>query len=81
MRGECGNAQREGEGHSCGAGVVAKIAGVGIPSGAAHKGGAHDADGERCAMDALKVHLSHAFGEEVGVRDVRLVQHTLYLQQ
>lgn len=50
MGGEGGDAEREGEGDSCGAGVVAEVAGVGGPCSAAHQGGAHNGDGKRRRM-------------------------------
>lgn len=79
VRGEGCDSQSEGQGDGSGAGVIAKIAWVGVARGAAHQGGAHDADGERRAMEAVQENLGHALGQEVGVGDPCLVQHKLHL--
>ena len=81
MGGEGGDAERESERDGGWAGIVAKVAGVGGPRGAADERRAHDGNGERHRMTRRDQNLRHALGEEVGVRHVGGLQALRHLDQ
>lgn len=79
MGGVGGNANGKCQPDSCWPGIVAKVAGMGRPSGAPHQGRPHNGHREPGRVVAAYQNLCHAFGEEVCIWGAGLLQVLLDL--